>query len=139
MSYVVLAFWIVQSAVGLTLLVSWLRHASGRGARQVIPHVATSVSGLVLWIWFIASGAILPAWLALIAITIGNTFGDIVLLGRVRRFAPQARTLVQRYGAAIGGVFRGQLSPRVWFHALFAGVVYFTCLGVCIGETVAAG
>lgn len=37
------------------------------------------------------------------------------------------------------GIFRGQMPRRVTFHALFASVVYFSCLGsVSIAATASA-
>lgn len=138
MAYAVLIAWIIQGTVGVTLFIGWLRHANGRSARTVIAHLALSLSGLALWAWFVVTGSIVPAWFAFAIITAGNTFGDMMLLGRARRLEPGATTLRQRYGVAISAAFRGKLPPRVAFHAVFSGVVYFGCLGVCIGATVAA-
>ena len=138
MGYVVLAAWLVQGAVGLSMLIGWLRRGRGRGGGTIAVHVVSSLLGLALWIVFLATGALLPAWLALLSITVGNVYGDRMLLGRARRIDPSAITVWQRYGVALSAIFRGKLPPRVAFHALFAGVVYFTCLGVCIGATVAA-
>lgn len=138
MEIVVLGVWVIQSAVGLTLFVGWLRHAHGRGARTVVTHAVLMLSGLAVWIWFVMTGALAVAWGAFAVITAGNIFGDAMLLGRARRIAPEARSLSQRYGVAIAGIFRGQIPPRVGFHAFFAAAPWFTCLGVCIGATVAA-
>ena len=138
MGYVVLAAWLVQGAVGLSMLIGWLRRGRRRGGGTIAVHVVSSLLGLALWIVFLATGALLPAWLALLSITVGNVYGDRMLLGRARRIDPSAITVWQRYGVALSAIFRGKLPPRVAFHALFAGVVYFTCLGLCIGATVAA-
>jgi hypothetical protein len=138
MATVVLLAWIIQGAVGLTLVIDWLRHAGGRGARTIVWHIGLSLSGLVFWVWFLVTGAVAPAWIAFAIITAGNTLCDIMLLGRAHRIAPGTTTVWQRYGVAISAIFRGNLPARVSFHALFSGVVYFTCLGVCIGATAAA-
>jgi hypothetical protein len=138
MAYAVLIAWIIQGAVGLTLFIGWLRHANGRNPRTVVAHLVLSLSGLAFWVWFVVTGSIVPAWIAFAIITAGNTLGDMMLLGRARRLAPEATTLAQRYGVALSAMFRGKLPPRVAFHAVFSGVVYFGCLGVCIGATVAA-
>ncbi len=137
MALVVLVLWLVQAAVGVTLFVSWLRHAHGRGARTVVTHVVSSLTGLAFWIWFVATGALAPAWIAFVVITIGNGFGDVMLLQRARRLDPAATTTAKAYRVAVSGAFRGALPPRVSFHAIFSGVVYFSCLGVCIGATIA--
>jgi hypothetical protein len=138
MATVVLVLWIIEGAVGLTLFVSWLRHAQGRGARNVVTHLVMMLAGLAFWVWFVASGALLPAWTAFAIITVGIGFGDAMLLGRARRFSPEATTLGKGYAAAISALRRGRLPWRVVFHAWFSPAVYFTCLGVCIGATVAA-
>lgn len=133
MPYVVLAAWIIQAAVGVSLFVSWFRHGH-HGAPTVITHAGSAIIGLALWIGFVITGALLPAWLAFTVITVGNGFGDVMLVQRHRRAAGATAS----YGSAIGAVFRGRMPPRVSFHACFSGVVYFLCLGVCIGATVAA-
>jgi hypothetical protein len=132
MPYVVLAVWLIQAAVGVSLFVRWLRHGRN-GIPTVVTHAGSAVVGLGLWVAFIATGALLPAWLALAAITVGNGFGDAMLVRRHRR----AEGTSASYASAIGAVFRGRMPPRITFHACFAGVVYFLCLGVCIGATVA--
>ncbi|WP_022883741.1 hypothetical protein [Glaciibacter superstes] len=133
MPYIVLAAWIIQSAVGVSLFIGWLRHGH-HGAPTVITHVGSAIIGLALWIGFVITGALLPAWLAFAVITVGNSFGDVMLVRRHRRTAGATAS----YGSAIGAVLRGRMPPRVLFHACFAGVVYFLCLGVSIGATVAA-
>ena len=78
---VVLILWIIEGAVGLTLFLSWLRHARGRGTRNVVTHLVMMLAGLAFWVWFVASGALLPAWTAFAIITVGIGFGDAMLLG----------------------------------------------------------
>ncbi|MEH0108991.1 hypothetical protein V6N00_04570 [Tersicoccus sp. MR15.9] len=150
MALVVLAAWVVQAAAGVILLMRWLRRSealrrseglrrpSGRPASAVLTHVGLSVAGLALWIAFLASGSVLPAWLAFAAITVGNGLGDSLLIARGRRLTGERRGFRADYGAAIVAVFRGRMPRVVTFHALFAGVVWFACLGVCVGATVAA-
>ncbi|GGC84401.1 hypothetical protein GCM10011512_09040 [Tersicoccus solisilvae] len=115
-----------------------LRNAAGRSASTVLTHVGLSLTGLALWIGFLVSGNVLPAWLALAAITAGNSLGDSLLIARGRRLTGERRGFWPDYGAAIAAVFRGRMPRTVIFHALFAGVVFFSCLGVCIGATIAA-
>ncbi len=136
MEYVVLAAWLIQAAVGVSLFVSWWR--GGRtGAPTVVTHAAAGALGLALWAAFLLTGNVLPAWLAFAVITVGNGFGDAMLRGRSRGIHG-ATTFWKGYAGAVGDTFRGLMPTRVTFHALFAGLVYFTCLGVCIGATVAA-
>ena len=136
MGYVVLAAWLIQAAVGVSLFVSSWR--GGRtGAPTVVTHATAGVLGLALWAAFLLTGNVLLAWLAFVVITVGNGFGDAMLLGRSRGLHG-ATTFWKGYVGAVGDTFRGRMPPRVTFHALFSGLVYFTCLGVCIGATVAA-
>lgn len=136
MAVAVLVAWIVQACVGVSLAVAWWRH--GRyGAPTVRAHVVASVVGLGLWVGFVATGSVVAAWAAFAAITVGNTYGDKMLLGRVEgRTGTDSKR--RNYPVAVGAIFRGQMPRRVAFHALFAGVVYFGCLGVCIAATASA-
>ena len=106
------------------------------GATIVVTHVAAGLLGLALWVGYLGTGSVAPAWLAWAVITIGNGFGEVMLLGRSRSNTGP-RSLRKDYRATIAATLRGELPARVVFHALFSGVVYFTCLGVCIGATIA--
>ncbi|HET7734877.1 MAG TPA: hypothetical protein VFK52_02795 [Nocardioidaceae bacterium] len=134
MDYAVLGAWLIQASVGVSLAASWWRNGR-HGAPTVIVHAAAATSALALWGTFVATGSLLAAWSAFVAVTVGNTYGDEMLLGRVRG---QTGTKSKRrnYPVAISAIFRGRMPRRVAFHALFAGVVYFGCLGVCIAATV---
>lgn len=134
MEYFVLAAWLIQAAVGGTLFVSWLR-GKRRAAPTVIPHVGAGLLGLVLWGVFLADGGVLAAWLAFAVITVGNGFGDAILLSRSRELRGPS-TLRKGYVGAVADTFAGRMPRRVTFHAVFSGVVYFSCLGVCVGATV---
>ena len=134
MRYVVLGAWLIQAGVGIVLLAGWIRHGRGRSAATVLTHVALAVAGLALWASFVMTGALLPAWSAFAVLTAVNGFGDAMLIRRHRR-AVGRTTFWKDYGRAIAAVFAGRMPKHVSFHALFAGVVYFTCLGVCIGAS----
>ena len=131
MSYFVLGAWLIQSAVGVALLAGWLTHGRHNSA-VVLPHVGLSVGGLGLWVAFLATDQVAWGWLALGLITVGNSFGDYLLVGRSRQLGGTRSSFFKDYGAAISAVFKGRLPKQVTFHASFAGVVYFTALGACI-------
>ena len=136
MTSLVLAAWVIQASVGVSLAVTWWRHGR-RGAGTVGTHVAAAVIGLALWVTFVVTGSLVSAWAALVAITVGNTYGDKMLLGRVRgRTGTTSKR--RNYPVAVAAIFRGEMPRCVAFHAVFAGVVYFSCLGVCIAGTVSA-
>ncbi len=138
MAHVVTALFAIQAIAGLVLLVRWWRVGRPTAA-PVFSHVAVGVISLGLWITFTVTDAVVWGWLALVGLTIGNTIGDALLLvPRWRRHTGQRQSFFRDYGAAIAGVFRGKLPALVAFHAVFAGAVYFSCLGVCIGATIAA-
>lgn len=135
-AYFVLGAWMLQALVGVSLAVSWWRHGR-HGASTVRAHAAAATVGLALWVIFAVTANLVVAWSAFVAITVGNTYGDEMLLGRVR--SRTGTTSKRRnYPVAIAAIFRGQMPPRVAFHALFAGVVYFSCLGACVSATVSA-
>ncbi|RYB96558.1 hypothetical protein EUA06_03035 [Nocardioides glacieisoli] len=136
MTYVILVAFVVQASVGASLAVTWW-HGGRRGVPTVSTHMAASTLGLGLWIAFVVTGNLVPAWSAFAAITVGNTYGDKMLLARVHR-QTGSTSKRRNYPVAVAAIFRGRMPRRVAFHALFAGVVYFSCLGVCIASTVAA-
>ena len=136
MAYVVLVAWAIQAAVGALLLARWLRGARP-SARLVVAHVALGFLIVALWLVFLTTSSLVAAWLAFAAMSIGNAIGDTMLIRRWRRMRGSTAGYWADYGGAIGAVFRGAMPPRVTFHALFAGVVYFLALGVTIGASVA--
>ncbi|MFE3997784.1 hypothetical protein ACFX43_03155 [Nocardioides sp. YIM B13467] len=135
MSYVVLVAWLVQAAVGVLLLTGWLRHGRTH-PRIVVTHVALSVLGVASWITYVLTDRVLWAWAAFVLIAIGNGFGDNMLLRRTRRMGGSHLSTVNTYKLALRSMFKGRLPFRVSFHAMFAGVVFFSTLAVCIIETV---
>lgn len=135
MTYVVLVAWLVQASVGVLLLTGWMRH--GRiHSRVVVTHVALSVLGVACWIAYVLADQVLWAWAALLLITVGNGFGDNILLRRARALGGRHLSTVDAYKLALRSMFKGRLPIRVSFHAMFAGVVYFSTLAVCIVATV---
>ena len=140
---VVLIAWIVQAAVGVALLIGWMRHrrsgpAGRAGGVPLLAHVGLVLVALGLWIAFLLTGSAWLAWTTFALLTVALSFGDVLLVRRARRMAGERAPSLRDYGAAISAVFRGRMPGRVTFHALFSPVVYFSCLGVCIGATIAA-
>ncbi|MER7606443.1 hypothetical protein [Nocardioides sp. NPDC127503] len=135
MSYVVLVAWIVQAAVGVLLLTGWFRHGRARSP-VVLAHVGFSVLGVASWTTYVLVDQVLWAWAALLLITIGNSFGDNMLLWRTRRMGGAHLSTVNAYKLAIRSIFKRRLPLRVGFHAVFAGVVYFSTLAICVVATV---
>lgn len=138
MGYVMLGVWIIQAAVGVSLLVTWARHGRRTAAAAVLAHVSFMVIGLALWVTYLATGGALWPWLAVTTLCVGIPFGEVMMVRRSRRIRGTRRPRLADYGAAIGTVFAGRMPPRVGFHALFSAAVFFGSLGVAIGATVAA-
>lgn len=135
MAYVVLIAFVVQASVGISLAMTWWRRR--RTTSTVTIHATAAALGLGLWVAFVVTDNLVAAWASFAAITVGNTFGDEMLLARVRGKTGTASKR-RNYPVAISAIFRGLMPWRVAFHALFAGVVYFGCLGVCIASTASA-
>lgn len=138
MAHLVTLFFVIQIAGGAVLAAGWWRHGR-RGAALVITHVTTNLIALGLWVTHAATGEPLWAWNSFFVLTVGTAFGDVMLVHRARRLNGVTSNSGTDYGRAVTAVFRGRMPPLVIFHALFSPVVYFFCLGVTIGATVAAG
>lgn len=131
MQYFVLAAWLVQAAVGLALLAGWITHGR-RNIVVVVTHVGLSVAALGLWVAFLATDRVEWGWSAFAIVTIGNGFGDYLLVVRSRRLIGTRSSFAKDWAGAAGAAFTGRLPGRVTFHALFSGVVYFAALAACI-------
>ena len=132
MTYVVLVAWLVQACVGV-LLIRWWRHRTH--PRVVVTHVALSVLGLALWVTYVVSDQVLWGWGALGMIAIGNGFGDAMLLRRARAMGGRHLSVIHAYRVALRAIFTGKLPAFVAFHAVFAGVVFFATLAVCVAAS----
>jgi hypothetical protein len=137
MGYFVLGAWLIQASVGVALLVGWFRSGRVAPVQMVAAHVALGVAGLGLWLLFLIDSNIAAAWLAFLLITVGNGLGDGMLIRRWRRMSGSTSGLWSAYREILRAAFHRKLPKRVVFHSLFSGVVYFSCLGVCIGATIA--
>lgn len=136
MKYIVLAAWLIQAGVGVSLLIGWARHARGAGAALVLPHILLMVGFLVPWSMFAATGDVLWAWASIGVLLIGIPFGDAMMVRRSRRIRGESNPGLRDYGPAIATAFAGRLPPTVTFHAIFSAVVFFAPLGVAIAATV---
>jgi len=136
MGYLVLVAWLIQAVAGVWLLTRWLRDG-GRGVSVGIAHVALVGASLAAWIVFLVTGAVMWAWISFVVLTVALFVGDSLLIGRQRQRVERVNGLWRDYGAAIAAVFRRRMPALVVFHALFSPVVYFGCLAVCIGATIA--
>lgn len=137
MGYIVLAAWVIQASVGVSLLVSWVRHAKGDSRGLVITHVTAMLAFAVLWLAFIVTGMTAWAWAGFAVLVLFIGFGDATMVRRARTVLGRSRPGLRDYGAAIGVSMSGRLGRRTRFHMLFSALVFFPCLAVCILATVA--
>jgi hypothetical protein len=135
MGYIVLAAWLVQACVGLSLLVSWARHARGRDAGLVLTHVTAMIAFAVPWTAFIVTGTTIWAWTGFAVLLLFIGFGDAAMVRRARAVIGESRRGLGDYGPAIGVALSGRLGRRTTFHMLFSALVFFPCLVVCIIAT----
>jgi hypothetical protein len=135
MAYLVLVAWLIQGSVGIALVLKRVR--DGQAGPTMITHVALGITALALWLVFLLQESLLAGWLAFALITVGNSFGDYMMIQRWRRTSGFTSGFWPDYGRAIAAAFRGAMPRAVVFHALFAGVVYFSCVAVCIGASIA--
>jgi hypothetical protein len=138
MGYMVLGAWVVQAAVGVSLLVSWVRHARGRNRGLVLTHVTAMIAFAVAWIVFIVTGGVGWAWAGFGVLVVFIGFGDATMVRRARAVTGESNPGLRDYGRAVGVALSGRLGGRTRFHALFSALVFFPCLAVCIIATIAA-
>jgi hypothetical protein len=138
MGYIVVVAWAIQAAFGVSLLVSWARHAGGRNAGLVLPHILMMVGFLVPWSLYRATGAPVWAWLRLLIRVSFLGFGDATMVRRSRTVTGVTSPGLGDYWPAVRVALSGRLGWRVIVHALMAPVVLLPCLAVCIAATVAA-
>jgi len=137
MGYIVLAVWAIQATVGVTLLVSWARHAKGESAGLVLTHAIMMIAFLVPWTVFLVTGSVAWAWAGFAVLVLFIGFGDATMVRRARSLLPEVRGGMRDYIPAARVGLAGRLGERVRFHLWFAGLVFFPCLAVCIIATVA--
>lgn len=131
MEYIVLAAWVIQAGAGVGLVVRMLR--GGRRLRPTaIVHFTLLGTALAIWVAFLAGQATWLGWLSFALMTIGNGFGDWMLVQRWRALSASRGGFWADYGKTVRAAMRGEFPKIVVFHALFSGVVYFTCLAACI-------
>ncbi len=137
MGYAVLAAWLIQAAVGVTLLVSWTRHAGGQDAGLILPHILAMVGFLAPWTAFLTTGSALWAWAGFGVLTVFIGFGDAAMVRRARAVQGGANEGLRGYFSAIRAATSGALGKRTIFHAWFSPVVWFGSLAAAILATAA--
>lgn len=124
---IALAAWILNSVIGLVLLVRVLR------ARRRVPalayyHLVTALAGLGFWVGFMAAGSAVLAWIGFAVLTLHNTLGDTLMVKGWRKRNPDAPGIA--YFQAAKSLLKRPLplahawiAPVAWFPALAAAVI----------------
>ncbi|GAA3760119.1 hypothetical protein GCM10022240_10840 [Microbacterium kribbense] len=137
MGYLVLVAWVIQASFGVTLLVSWARHARGQDGGLVLPHALMMVAFLAPWTAFVATGLSVWAWVGFGVLTAFIGFGDAAMVRRARALRGEGSRGLRDYFPAIGVATSGALGRRTNFHMWFSPVVWLGSLAVAIVATAA--
>lgn len=124
---IALVGWILNTVVGLVLLVRLLR-ARRRISALVYFHLVTALVGLGFWIGFVAAGSPVLAWIGFAVLTLHNALGDTLLVKGWRKRNPSAPG--NAYFQAVKSLLKrplplahAWLAPVAWFPALAAAVI----------------
>jgi hypothetical protein len=124
---IALTGWVLNTVIGLALLVRLLR------ARRQIPalayyHLTTALIGLGFWIGFMAAGSVVLAWIGFAVLTLHNAFGDTLMVKGWRKRHPTATgnaylQAVKYTAKRPLPLVHAALAPVAWFPALAAAVI----------------
>jgi hypothetical protein len=123
---IALVGWVLNTAVGLVLLVRLLR-ARRQAPRLVYYHLVTALIGLGFWIGFVATGSAVLAWIGFAVLVVHNTSGDNLMLKGWKKRNPAARGIV--YFQAVKYTLT---RPLPLAHAMLAGVTFFPALAAAV-------
>jgi len=121
MPYAVLAVLLLQSAVGLAMLLG-LRRQRRINATALV-HAVLADAALALWIAFVVVEDAWIAWASFAVVLLGNVFGDLLLIAHWRGRTGQKTSFGKDYNASISSVLRGQHPKVPTAHAAGAGIV----------------
>ena len=134
LSLVVLGLLLAAAGLGLSALLGWLRSKGSPPAARTAVHVVVQLAGIALWGVFTATGSVAGAWTAFVVITVGQVFGDLLMLASYRgRLGAAARP---GYAAPAADVLSFR-RPVAALHALVGAAGWFTMLAACIVASIA--
>lgn len=135
MGLLVLVIGLVQAAIGVSLLVSWARHAHGQDVGLIVTHVVAMLGFFVPWALFVVTGDGWWAWagFAVLAVFIG--FGDAEVVRRTSRARGTTRPGLRDYWRSMVEVCAGRFGRRLQIHTILSAFVFFPALGVAIAAT----
>lgn len=136
LAIVALVLLAAAAALGLASLIAWSRHrVGGFPVAKIAAHVALQILSIGIWVAFALTGAVVLAWIAFAAITVGQVFGDLLMFASYRARNPGA--LKPGYRAVSGDALSFK-RPAASFHALVGAAAWFGMLAICILATVVA-
>jgi hypothetical protein len=80
-----------------------------------VTHTNFAMVALGLWVVFIATDHVGWGWSAFALITVGNGFGDYLLVGRTRRLIGTRSSLLNDWARSVRAAFTGRLPARITF------------------------
>ncbi|MDX3660373.1 hypothetical protein PV646_23980 [Streptomyces sp. ID05-26A] len=123
MAVIALVGWVLNSLLGLYML-------KARRQRLALFHLAVMLTGLGLWVGFVAADVVALAWLAWAVLNVGNGLGDTLLTRGWRRRNPTAPGNAY-WQAAKEATFTTK-RPLPLAHGFLAGGTYFTALAAAV-------
>lgn len=136
-----LAAWVLNSVMGLYMLLRWLARHRALPSRSSFPpplafvHLATATGGLALWIAYLSTDRPAAlAWATFLLLNVNNGLGDTLLTRgwRARRGADEMRSAPRDYLRAAIEALSGK-RPAAMAHGLLAGATYFLVLLAALG------
>lgn len=107
----------------------WIRAPRGIPVPRVVAHISLQLAATGLWIGFTATGRLWIGWLAFAVVTVGQVFGDLLMLASHRSRHPEAGRI--RYGTLAADVL-GFSRPAAALHAIVGALGFFLMLVTCI-------
>lgn len=136
-----LAAWVLNSLIGLRMLLRWLTsHRTQPSASSFPPplafiHLVTATGGLALWITYLSTDRPTAlAWAAFLLLNVNNGLGDTLLTRgwRARRGGEAKGSAARDYFRAAIDALSGS-RPAVLAHGILAGATYFLVLLAALG------
>lgn len=130
LAIVVLVLLVTTVLLGIRAVLVWRRHrAAGYPTAKIATHITLQSAGILCWIAFIVTTHAALAWAALILLTVGQVFGDLLMFASYR--ARHSARPKPGYGAVAQDVL-GFSRPVPALHAIVGALAWFGMLGITI-------
>lgn len=136
MSIAALITWVITAGLGSYMVATWRRHGGLKNDAsathlppvRVFTHLGLAVVGLVLWIVFVATDAVVWAWIAVADLVLVAALGGVL----VRRWIADGRLAMS--GASVGDLAEQHIPrPPVVLHGVFAASTFVLVILSAVG------